>query len=93
MFISKISIERLDPGLYSWQVSCAEKVVDRDAGNTSVAGCLNNAVHVIPPHVALVEILYCGAHMATMSVSAVRENAIDVARQIKSLHSALVETA
>lgn len=93
MFISKISIERLSPGLYGWQVSCREEVMDRDAGDTSIADCLDHAVDVIPPNVALVEIVYCDAHMATMPVNAVRDKATEVARQIKSLHSALVETA
>lgn len=93
MFIPRISIERLSPGLYGWQLSCAEEVMDQDAGDSSIAHCLDNAVDVIPANVEFVEILYCDAHMATMPVNAVRESTSELARQIKSLHSALVETA
>jgi hypothetical protein len=93
MFIPKILIDRLRPGMYGWQVSSEQEVMDEDFGDNSIEGCLDNAIDIIPPSFTLVEILYCGFHMGTFAAGEVRSSAKAISRQIHSLYGALVETA
>jgi len=93
MFIPKISIDRMRPGLYGWQVTSEQETMDEDFGDTSIEGCLDNAIDALPPDFALVEVLYCSFHMGTFSAAEVRRSSKSIANQINSLYGALVETA
>jgi hypothetical protein len=93
MIIPKIAIDRMLPGLYSWQVFSEQEIMDEDYGDNGIEECLENAINEVPPHFPLVEVLYCGFHMGTISTADIRKSAKSTANQIMSLYGALVETA
>lgn len=93
MPISKIAIDRLLPGVYGWQMFSEQEIMDEDYGDHSVEECLENAVGDLSPRFTLIEILYCGIHMGTVSTENIRLCARNTADQITALYSALVDTA
>jgi hypothetical protein len=92
MLIPKIAIDRMLPGMYAWQVFSDEEVMDEDYGDHTIEECLENAIDEVPPSVPMVEIVYCGFHMGTISTSDIRMSAEATASRILSLHGAFART-
>lgn len=94
MSVATLSLERLRPGLYGWRVSSSPRgPATRHGSHTSLAHCLEQAMADLSDRSGLVEILYCDMPMGTMESTEVRRASREIAQQIKSLHSALLETA
>lgn len=93
MSVPTLFIERLRPGLYGWRMSAACGLAASHGADTSLAQCLDRALNGMPMQAGLVEIIYCEVPMGTMDINEVRRTSSEIALQIKSLHSALLETA
>jgi len=93
MPVAILSIERLRPGLYGWQVAPSAGIAHCKGTHTNLASCLTHALADTSLQSRLVEIIYCDMPMGTMAVDEVQRASKEIALQIKSLHSALLETA
>jgi hypothetical protein len=92
MLIPKITIDRVLPHVFSWQVFSDQEVMEEDYGDHTIDECLKKAIHGVPPYILLVEIVYCGFHMGTISASDVRTSTRNAADRILSLHGAFSRT-
>ncbi|GGI17602.1 hypothetical protein [Oxalicibacterium faecigallinarum] len=92
MNLPLISISRLEAALYEWHLLYGSEVVDAEAGDSSITGCLASAVDCIPEDGKLVEIRYRGIHMGTFHVKSLREMPGDVAERVSELYAAYVDT-
>ncbi len=57
--LSKIVINRYQPGLYGWEIWHQNRKVASGMGARTVDDCLTAALPGLPDHPALVELQYC----------------------------------
>jgi hypothetical protein len=60
-----------------------------EIGETSLSGCLNEAVHALPDFENAVEILFWGVHMGTYNVADLIDRPAEFANRIIVEHAAV----
>lgn len=89
MTVPMIAVDQLDASLYQWRLSVGGVDVDRDAGFSSIATCLQAAAGTFPASEHLYEVCYRGVHMGTFLRSQLLDAAEDVAGELAQAFSAL----
>lgn len=85
----RIDIIQHEAAIYEWAVMYGDHGVDRDLGETSIAGCLMSATAGLPADDDLVEIAYRGMHMGTFAVNRVKTKAGEIASLIVDTYGSL----
>lgn len=87
--LPRISINRLDSGVYEWILSIEDDRLEGDIGESSIAECLISALSPLPLDWHHVEIKYRSVHMGTFNVVEVSERPDLVADRISEAYAAL----